>query len=189
MTRSERFIKERAWLRTHSFCTTRFLQRVLEEEHLPTEEREKYSYIQNKIIITADDNDWAGVSRKYWVDKCGSRYRPYIQDLMGWDEIERNPSYLATDDGTGYPMSYRIPASKRDDGFCNVDFHRKRIRRPRPKNDPTDDVSQYALKNLSALSARRELILPEDPQRRARIRGHLEHIAFGDFSLTYGKER
>lgn len=187
MTRSERFRKDRAWLKTHHFCTTMTLQQTMDKEGIGIEDREKYSYIQNKVIITGEE-DWAYISRKYWADKCGPRYRRYIQTMQEWDELELDLSYWAADDGTGYPMSYRVPQTQWDMGRCNVDFNRQRVRAPKPKNNPTDDVSQFALKNLMELDLRCDLILPDSPERRSRIRAHCEHVAFKDFALTYGRE-
>jgi hypothetical protein len=56
-------------------------------------------------------------------------------------------------------------------------------------------VSEYALKCLSELRVAKVLVYPppENPSknadlRRARIRQHCEHIAGGDFSLSYGRK-
>lgn len=188
MTFSERFVSDRAWLKTDHFAVTNSLRSILDASALPSQERERVAYIQNKVLITADEAQWAWISRRYWADKCGGRYKRYVEILNGWGQLEINPSYRATHDAAAYPMSYRVPRAALREGVCNLSFGRKRFRAPVPANHPEDDVSRYALKCLSDLEVVRDadFWLPEDPKHRSRIKDHCEHIAFKDFRLAYG---
>ena len=74
-----------------------------------------------------------------------------------------------------------------DQGTCIVDFERKRVRLPRPKNNPKGPVAEYALECLRKLTVAEKLVYPppEDPLlkpdvRKVRIRQQCEHIFAGD---------
>jgi hypothetical protein len=191
MTFGERFVKERAWLKTDHFAVTYSLRAKLEASALPDWERERYAYIQNKVLVTADEGTGASISRRYWQGKCGGRYTKYIEELDEWGQLEVNPSYWATgDEATAFSKSYRVPESALTGGICTLSFRRKRFHPPQPVNDATDEVSRYALKCLSFLDVVKDdrFWLPEDPIRRSRIKSHCEHIAFKDFGLGYGGE-
>ncbi|MDR3409514.1 MAG: hypothetical protein P4L87_00965 [Formivibrio sp.] len=189
MTLSERFVQERGWLRTDHFAVTKSLRSILEASALPVQEQTRLAYIQNKVVIAADEGKWASVPRRYWADKCGGQYKRYVETLSDWGQLEVDPSYRSTGNiKTSYPKSYRVPRSALGDGVCNVSLGRKRFRAPLPDNNPKDDVSRYALKCLSDLTVVKDgdFWLPEDPIHRARVKSHCEHIAFKDFGLTYG---
>jgi hypothetical protein len=189
MTYGERFVKERAWLKTDHFAVTQSLRAQLEASALPVLAQQRYAYIQNKVLITADEGKWAEVSRRYWQDKCGGRYKRYIEKLDEWGQLKVNPSYWAShDEATAYPKSYRVPQPALAGGICSMSFGRKRFHAPQPINNATDEVSRYVLKCLWDLEVVKDdrFWLPEDPIRRSRIKSHCEHIAFKDFGLTYG---
>lgn len=52
MTKSEQFRKSRAWLKIHSFVITKSLREKLKS--VPLEDRAGYCYIQNHVLICAD---------------------------------------------------------------------------------------------------------------------------------------
>lgn len=194
MTRSEQFRKSRAWLKTHRFVITTSLRKKLES--VPLEDRAGYCYVQNMVLILTDEyeEDFARIWTGCWKDKLGSKYTRFVRQLREWGELEGDESdFRSSRNKSGYPRPYAVPLLAKESGTCIVDFERKRIRLPRPKNKPTDAVSVYALKCLSELRVAQELVYPppEDPLkntdiRKARIRQHCEHIAGGDFSLHYG---
>lgn len=189
MTRRELFIKERAWLKTDHFAVTHSLRAKLEASALPVQEQQRFAYIQNKVLISANEGEWAPVARRYWQDKCGGRYKQYIETLNEWKQLEVDPSYWAShENATAYSKSYRVPASALSEGVCAIDFRRKRFRPPQADNDAPDEVSRYALKCLSDLEVVKDdrFWLPDDPIRRSRVTSHCEHIAFKDFGLGYG---
>ena len=192
MTRSERFVKDRLWLKTEYFAVTNSLRSILENSNLPEEEQQKLAYIQNKVLITRHDFDeeWVQIPRKYLSGKCGNHYRKYIDILIGWNQLERSHSYCATDDENAYPKSCLVPKTALLNGVCNLNFRKKRLRPPIPENNPQDEVSQYALHCLSKLTVVKdgEFYLPNDPIHSSLIKDHCEHIAFKDFSLGYGTE-
>ena len=194
MTRSEQFRKSRAWLKTRSFVITNSLMGKL--EGMPPDQRERHCYVQNKVLITADEmeNPWASIPCGYWREKLGSSYRDTIDQLIGMGELEVDEDFRWSKDKSGYPKSYAVPSSARASGTLIVDFKRQRVRLPRPKNNPTDAASEYALQCLKKLSVAKELRFPpprdpsKDPAiRMVRIREHCEGIAGGDFRLKYGK--
>lgn len=194
MTRSEQFRKSRAWLKTHSFVITNSLRRKLES--VPLENHEAYCYVQNRVLICADEHEgtFSFIPISYWKQKLGSTYKGVIAQLKEWNELEVNEDFRWSKDKSGYPMSYAVPSSAIKEGTCIVDIKKKRIRLPRPKNRPSDAVAEYALKCLKELTVAKSLVYPtpEDPSknrdiRKARIKSHCEHIAGGDFSLTYGR--
>ena len=60
----ERFVRDRAWLKMDHFAVTRTLRARLDSSGIPAEEQQRYAYIQNKVLITADEGKWALVSRR-----------------------------------------------------------------------------------------------------------------------------
>ncbi|MGC3960484.1 MAG: hypothetical protein QM813_21910 [Verrucomicrobiota bacterium] len=76
MTEEDRFIQQRAWLKTDHFAVTKSLRATLETSELSAREQSRLAYIQNKVLITAEERQWAPISSRYWNDKCGSRVRP-----------------------------------------------------------------------------------------------------------------
>ncbi|MCX6902492.1 MAG: hypothetical protein NTW03_03215 [Verrucomicrobia bacterium] len=130
-----------------------------------------------------------------WKDKLGTDYTRFIKQLRDWKELEVDEKdFRWSKDKSGYPRPYAVPPPAKEGGTCIVDFERKRVRLPRPKNEPSDPVSEYALECLSKVKVAETLVYPppEDPSkntdiRKARIKWHCEHIAGGDFSLGYGR--
>ena len=196
MTRREQFIKSRAWLKTHSFVITNSLRERLKEA--PLDERAGYCYIQNLVLIFTDQykGNRARIPSVLWKNKLGTGYTAFILQLESWKELQVDrQDFYSSKDKSGYPMPYAVPMSAMKTGTCLVDFERKRVRLPRPKNKPTDPVSEYALECLSKLKVAENLVYPppKDPSknadiRKASIKRHCEHIAGGDFSLHYGKK-
>ena len=178
MTRSEQFRKSRAWLKTHTFVITKSLW--IKIEQLPGETQEEYCYVQNKILISTDEweNPFAFILRDYWKDKFRSRYRGIIDPLIKWHQIEEKRHKWSLDK-SGHPKSFSVPSDARASGTCIIDFERKRIRLPKPKNSPTDEVSEYVLGCLKKISVAEKLEIPspenstKDPLiRMARIKSH-----------------
>lgn len=166
-------------------------------ESVPLEDREGYGFIQNQVMIHADEyeDDLVPISTTCWKDKLGTGYKRFITQLKDWNELEVDGDFRWSKDKSGYPMSYAVPLAAKAGGTCIVDFKRKRIRLPRPKNKPTGPVSQYALECLSKLRVVENLVYPppKDPSkntdtRKARIKWHCQHIFGGDFSLHYGRK-
>ncbi|HRT06894.1 MAG TPA: hypothetical protein P5038_00485 [Candidatus Paceibacterota bacterium] len=190
MTYEDRFVRERAWLKTDHFAVTKSLRAKLEASGLPAREQSRSAYIQNKVLVTAKERQWAQISSRYWSDKCDSGYTRYRDQLCDWGQLRFNRKYLATHDANGYPMSYLVPSAAMRDGICNVNFGRERFHAPTPDNTPTDDASRYALKCLWDLKVVKdtEFWLPTEPTRRSRVKDHCEHIAYKDFGLTYGNK-
>jgi hypothetical protein len=195
MKRSDQFKKSRAWLQMHTFAITKSLREKLES--VQVEDREGLCFIQNQVIMLTDeyDEEFAHISTRVWKDKLGTGYNRFINQLIDWDELEINRDHRWSKNKSGYPMSYAVPLAAKEGGTCIVDFKRKRIRLPRPKNKPSDAVSQYALECLSQLRVVENLVYPppKDPSkdtdiRKTRIKWHCQHIFNGDFSLRYGNK-
>jgi hypothetical protein len=194
MTRTDQFRKNRAWLKTHAFVITNTLREKLET--VAPAMRLGLCYVQNLVLIFADEYEgqFARIPSVLWKDKLGTAYTALIQQLCDWNELEVDTNFRWSKDKSGYPMAYAVPPSAMEKGTCIIDLERKRIRLPRPKNKPTDPVSEYAIECLSKLRVAETLTFPppQDPSknpdvRRARIRWHCEHIHGGDFSLHYGR--
>src|SRR6185437_8566498 len=151
MTRREQFRKSRAWLKTHSFVITNSLRQKL--EMLPPDTRMGFCYVQNKVLISADEFEggMSFIPRSYWRRKLNKTYKSVIAKLTEWKELDVNEDFRWSKDKSGYPMSYSVPHVAMSTGTCIVDFEKKRIRLPLPTNKATDAVSQYALECLQGL--------------------------------------
>lgn len=197
MTRREQFIKSRAWLHMHNFAITNSLRAKLES--VPLADGEGYSFIQNHVLMVADEFDgdhFIFIPTTVWKKRLGTGYKRFITQLTAWGELEVNTDCRWSKNKSGYPMSYAIPPEAFATGICQMDFKRQRIRLPRPQNRPNGPVSQYALECLSALRVAETLIYPTPKRksnnidiRQSRIRCHCEHIMSGDFSLRYGTNK
>jgi hypothetical protein len=188
MTRDKREINKRGWLRVDHCAVTKSLRSIVEDLALPPREQERFAFIQNKVLITADEGRWAYIPRRCWKSKCGDNYKRYIQKLEEWGQLDSIRSYRASHDENAYPMPYWVPRPALREGLCSLEFRRRRFHAPVPDNHATDEASQYALKCLTDLSVATDsdFWLPEDPIRRSLIKHHCEHIFFKDFSLGYG---
>jgi hypothetical protein len=196
MTRSDQYKKSRAWLKTHTFAITKSLREKLES--VPPENRQAYCYIQNHVLMAADnyEDEFPFIPTDVWKDKLGTGYKRFITQLKDWNELEVDTSeFRWSKNKTGRSFSYAVPLAAKENGTCIVDFHRKRIRLPRPKNKPNDAVSHFALECLSKLRVVENLVYPtpKDPlkdtdTRKARIKWQCQHIFGGDYSLHYGKK-
>jgi hypothetical protein len=194
MTKKEQFRKSRAWLKTHTFIITKSLKEKL--EMVPQEMRLGLCYIQNMVIILTDeyDEEFRHILSRCWKDKLGTDYTRFIQQLKEWGELDVDEDRRWSRDKSGYPMSYAVPPEARDSGTTIIDFEKKRVRLSRPKNKATGLVAEFALGCLKKLIVAETLVYPtpQDPTkntdvRKARIKNHCEHIAGGDFSLSYGR--
>jgi len=189
VTRSERFRKDRLWLKTKRFAVTNSLREILEKSGLPEQERERLAYIQNKVLTMPEIAGRIFIGRTYWRDRCGSGYKRYVDMLKDWKQLDGNPSYLSTGDPTtSFPKSFWVPKSALAGGICNLDFRRKKFRPSQPDDEPTDAVSHYALKCLSELTVVGDdsYWLPDEPIRRSKIQDCCEKIASKNFDLGYG---
>ncbi|HOX59025.1 MAG TPA: hypothetical protein P5205_18075 [Candidatus Paceibacterota bacterium] len=190
MTFSERQIQMRGWLKVDYFAVTNSLREILAEQALSSEDRARLAFIQNEVLNSAEDNQWARIYRDRWTGRCGANYRRYMDMLEDWGQLGSIRNYKATHDAEAFPMPYWIPQRALSSGLCALGCHRKRLHPPVPKNTPTDDASRYALNCLSALqlATDTDFWVPDDPIRRYLVKDHCEHIFFKDFNLRYGKD-
>jgi hypothetical protein len=108
MTKSEKFIHERKWLKTNHFAVTNSLRSKLEASGLPVLEQERLAYIQNKVLMMEDEEEagmFSNVHRRIWSDKCGGNYKRYIETLCEWNQLEVNKKYSTGIDGKGFTKS------------------------------------------------------------------------------------
>lgn len=185
MTKSERYIRERGWLKTRSFCVTRSL--LAKAADLPESEREGLCYIQNKVLLEgkANPDRFTNISSKTFKDRLGRGYKRFVDTLVAFGELEVNDRYLANS-GSGFSKSYRVPLDARKSGLVRVDF-RKRATPPKDNSDLTDPVIRYAHHCISMLEV--PLTLPSfgDPLTEVAVKEQgYRPLAHGALNVRYG---
>lgn len=191
MTRSERFIKDRAWLKVHRFAITNSLKNHLAEAtYLSDWDREYLCYIQNKVLReTRKTPDlYANIGAKYWEDKCGGGYGRYIRQLEDWGELLVNYSYrVTTESKKGFPMSYMVPFVVWESGVTVVDFKRRASAiKDHTDWSKADDIVRHVHGCCSRLTVPKTLIEVTDPIRDSAAHEFSRRVYWGDFNIRYG---
>ena len=127
MTRRDQFIKSRAWLKMHNFIITQSLREKLKS--LPEDDWTKYCFIQNQVIIHAQEyeNEISRIHSDTWKSKMGNVYQQVIKDLESWHELEVKYDEIPSRDKTGRTRGYAIPPKAMESGTVVIDLKRKRI--------------------------------------------------------------
>lgn len=190
MTKRERAIRDRAWLKMKVFCVTASLKGKMEADGSLTEEQKEWlAYIQTKVLIEGRKNPtkWANVGARYFLDKIGGGYRRWIERLVAWEELEENAAYKA-DGGAGFTKSYRVPPPALMTGTTKLVFTKKQARPPlvQPTTIPPSKAFGWALTNLNRLTVSESLLSGPDAVTDAIIHQSCWRIFFGDFELRYG---
>jgi hypothetical protein len=191
MTRSERFRKDRCWLKIRRFAITNSLKANLTEATMLTDwDRECLCYIQNKVLRETRKSPalYANIGAKYWKDKCGPGYKPFIDMLEQWGELNVNDKYHHGEDGKpAFTMSYMVSFSAWASGITKIDFRR----RPTPMKDKTelkeaDEVIRYVHQCCSRLTISESLVDIEEPIQDAAAHEFSRRVFWGDFNIRYG---
>lgn len=191
MTKQERRVKDRPWLKMKVFSITNSLQRKLAADpSLTDEEKEWLAYIQNKALIGGRENPafWVNVGREYFKDKIRGRYRQWIDRLEAMGELDVNHSYRA-DAGKGNPKSFKVPKAALQSGTTKLVFQRKKIQPPRakPPKSSGDAVLDFVGENLRKLIVAENLLSGVDAVTDSLIHHFCWRTFFGDFNLRRGQ--
>ena len=144
MTYDERQIEKRSWLKIDWYAVTKSLRSIFSQRNVPPDEQERFAFIQNEVLTSAEegqDGRRVNISRRRWKSKCGGNYKRYIVQLEDWGQVNSIRSYKASHDADAFPMPCWVPKPALNGGLCSLEFRRKRLRPPVPKNHPTDDAS------------------------------------------------
>ena len=191
MTKWERTIKDRFWLKIRRFAITKSLAAKLKEHpELTDRQREFCCYIQSKVLRDTRDepNLYANIGAKYWEDKCGGGYPRWVDLLHDWDELDVNGKYRkGTATEPGFTMSYRIPPEALASGITKIDFKRKATAiQDQTKIEDADDIIRYVHHCCSRLTVREFLADIPDPIRDASSFEFSRRVFWGDFNIRYG---
>jgi|GEM_PF-1455365 len=190
MTKRERAIKERAWLKIKVFCITSSLQRKMAADTTLTEEQKEWlAYIQSKVVTESRRNPalWVNIGTKYFKDRIRGNYKRWILYLKGIGELDVNNPYKAAG-GDGWPMSYCIPKVALDSGVVKISFKRIKIQPPRakPAQPSGDVVLEYAATNLKRLTVAERLLSGPDAIHDVLIHQFCWMAFHGFFGLRRG---
>jgi hypothetical protein len=190
MTKRERAVKDRAWLKMKVFSITKSLQRKLAADPSLTEEQKQWlAYIQNKALIGGREKPafWVNVGRRYFKDKIIGPYRQWIDRLEAMGELDVNHSYKA-DGGKGNPKSFKVPMAALQSGTTKMEFQRKKIQPPRskPLHSSDDVVADFVSENLRKLTVAESLVAGVDAITDSLIHDFCWRTFFGDFHLRRG---
>lgn len=193
MTRRERAIRDRFWLKIHRFAVTRSLKDKLAERcDLTDRQREFCCYIQNKVLreTREEPNQFANIGAKYWEDKCGGGYRRWVDLLVGLGELHLNPHYRkGTDADPGFTMSYRVPLAALESGVTKIDFTRKATSiKDQTDLDQANDIIRFVHRCCSRLTIPETLVDIPEPVRDAAAHEFSRRVFWGDFNIRYGEK-
>lgn len=190
MTKKEREVRKRPWLKVWRFSITRSLsERLAANTTLVEVERRNLAHIQN--LVLTHGRKQAGRWVNIWADEIKEgikgAYLPFVDMLIEWGELERHPSYKA-DDETGFPKSYRVPRAALDSGTLILDFTRQKIQPPRidAAQASVDLAMEWARQCMQRLTVVESLLIGQNPIRDALIHDHCWRIFFGSFNLRRG---
>lgn len=191
MTKKERAIKDRMWLKIRRFATTKSLQDKLARSGITEKEQEWCCYIQSKVLSCMRDSSLASIHHDYFRDKIGRGYVRWLNQLKKWGELEIDHSFVMPNGfRKGATKRYWVPDAALDSGIVIRDFKVKRIK-------PTKDKSkfpkskpwvQFIFDNLKMLSVSKELIAVDDPVTQAMCHNDAKKIFHGELNLKTGNK-
>lgn len=191
MTKRERAIKERMWLKIKKFAITKSLQEKLAHSDLTLEQQEWCCYIQSKVLRELRDKNQSSIHCKYFKNKIGQGYTQWVKLLKEWEQLDgddffKPPSAFSS----GETKKYWIPQSALADGIVNRDFKVGRIKATKDKSRFPKHLPwiEFIHQNLKELSIRKELIgIPDDdPVCAANCHDYAKRIFHGEFNCRLG---
>lgn len=191
MTKREKAIKDRFWLKVRRFAITNSLYHILESRlNLLPIEREFCCYIQSKVLRETHDDParFVNIGARYWQSKCGGTYSHWIDLLVTYGELIVNDRYLkGQKNRSGFTKSYRIPSTALASGLRAIDFKGKaKSLKDRTNLSNSDGIIAYVHECASRLTVPVELLPVQCSVRDASGHEYCRRIFFGDFNIRYG---
>lgn len=170
----------------------------LKDHNLPTKELHKYAFICSFIKVKEDKRyKNANVHCKVWENRLGSYYRKFINDLIEWDIITVQESYLNGKEKS-FTKCYALTLSSVKSGFTVTDFS---IRKPstlsmeeniiRNNINIYDNVIEYTYSSINNIyiSYIPSTIICADESIEKVIEGefYLKKIATNNYFIKYGE--
>lgn len=192
MTKRERAVKDRPWLKMRVFCITASLKRKMAADKTLTEEQKEWlAYIQNKVIVESREAPalYVNIGAKYFNDRIGSGYRKWIDYLIGKGELDENPSYLAGGDDA-FTKSYRLTRTALGSGIVKVTYQRKKAQPPKskPRQTSGDVVIDFVEKNVRKLTVPKTLVWGNDDIADSRTHESCVQIFHQRFDVNRGPQ-
>ncbi len=193
MTKRERAVKDRPWLKMRVFCITASLKRKMEADKTLTEKQKEWlAYIQNKVIIESREKPafYVNIGSKYFQDRIGSNYRRWINYLIRKGELDENRSYWAGGGDDAHPMSYRLTRTALGSGIVKVTYQRKKAQPPKskPRQPSGDVVIEFVEKNLRKLTVAKTLVWGNDDIAHSRTHEFCVQIFHQRFDVHRGPQ-
>ncbi len=191
MTKRERAIKDRMWLKIRKFAITKSLNDKLESSSLTEEEKEWCCYIQNKVVMVLRRFDVAYIGAKYFKDKIGPRYNKYVRLLKSWGELDRNDHYISPSAfSVGETKTYGIPKVAMDSGMMIRQFNAERAKGSKDRSvlPPAEPWIQFIHNNLKCLSSAKALKETHDPETDSACHASAINVFFENFNVRRGKK-
>ena len=191
MTKREKAIKDRFWLKVRRFAITNSLYHILESRlNLLPIEREFCCYIQSKVLRETHDDParFVNIGARYWQSKCGGTYSRWIALLVTSGELIVNDRYLkGQKNRSGFTKSYRIPSTALASGLRTIDFKGKvKSLKDRTILSNSDGIIAYVHECASRLTVPIDLLPVQCSIRDASAHDYSRRIFFGDFNIRYG---
>jgi len=191
VTKHERAIKDRMWLKTRRFAITNSLATKLAGSTLTTEEQEWCCYIQNKVLIELREQSWAGIHCRYFKDKIGTGYKKWIKKLCEWEELVVNNKYLMPGGfSSGTTKKYWIPSAALATGVVIRDFKADRVRltKDNSKFSAATPWVEFIFQNLKQLSIAKDLLKIDDAVEDSDSHDYAKKVFSGEFNCHYGNK-
>jgi hypothetical protein len=189
MTKRERAIKDRMWLKIRKFAITKSLNAKLEASNLTDEEKEWCCYIQNKVLMVLRRFDQAQIASKYFKTKIGPGYVKYIRLLQEWGELTRSKHYIPSGPITkGQNKTCGIPTTSLESGTMIRNFKAERAKGAKDKSDlsSAEPWIQFIHNNLKCLSIAKTLKEIPDPETDSATHHDAGQIVFENFNVRRG---
>lgn len=191
MTKRERAIKDRLWLKIRKFAITKSLEEKLAQSDLTIEKQEWCCFVMNLVAVGTRDQHQAQILSTTFKHKIGKGYKKIINRLKEWNELEVDEMYtLPTGFRAGEARIYRIPTSARKSGFIVKDFKVGKVKAT--KDDSTWQEHEpwvgYIHECMNQLSAAEELATVATPEVDALCHDAAKRVFHKDWHCRRGKK-
>jgi hypothetical protein len=191
MTKRERAIKERFWLKIRKFAVTNSLVAKLEVSGLSLEEQEWCCFIINLVVVGTRKNHQAQIHSTTFKDRIGAGYARYVELLKEWKQLDGTlPFKMPCGGEAGEARKYWIPLAARQSGIVIKDFKVGRIKATMDdsKWEPHEPWIGYIRECMGKISVAKQLVNIESPAEESLSHEYAKRVFHEDFACRRGKQ-
>lgn len=191
MTKRERAIANRFWLKIRKFAVTNSLVAKLEVSGLSLQEQEWCCFIVNLVIVGTHKNHQAQIHSTTFQDKIRGDYARYIKLLKDWGQLDGTiPFKMPSGGKAGVARKYWIPPTARQSGIVIKDFKAGRVKATRDDSvwQPHEPWIAFIRECMGKISVAEQLMKIESPAEDALSHDFAKRVFHGDFDCRRGKQ-